>query len=137
MTDLIAFLNARLGEDERVAKLAAGVPWVAATRMVHVDPAVIRENKLAYGRLGFVATVEHAVDLTHIARHDPARVLADVDAKRRVIDLVTDGFTVDAVTPFDVGDEFDDGYIQAYRDIARLLALPYADHPDYREEWAP
>jgi hypothetical protein len=54
-------------------------------------------------------------DAAHIARHDPARVLADVKAKRAII-----------------GDEWSDpGW-----DVLCALASAYADHPDYREEWS-
>jgi hypothetical protein len=51
----------------------------------------------------------------HIARHDPARVLADVEAKRRIVEW-------DAEQPVDRG-------------VLNILASVYADHPDYREEW--
>ena len=49
----------------------------------------------------------------HIARHDPARVLAECDAKRRIVERRNhlDGPTL------------------------RALAAVYADHPDWREEW--
>ena len=63
----------------------------------------------------------------HIVRHDPARVLAEVAAKRRIVDGLADA------DPYS-------GYITATftaEDALRLLALPYADRPGYREEWRP
>ena len=51
------------------------------------------------------------------------RVLAEVDAKRQIVakcDNVADGSAWDLA--------------QA---VLRLLALPYADHPEYRPEWKP
>lgn len=56
----------------------------------------------------------------------PARVLAECEAKRRIIDWV-------AVTV----DDFHacDGIKANMRIALKDLAKPYADHPDYREEW--
>lgn len=57
------------------------------------------------------------------SRMSPARVLADLEAKRRIVaqasfwEAEPVGRTLDYV--------------------ARVLALPHADHPDYREEWKP
>ncbi len=58
---------------------------------------------------------------------DPARVLAECEAKRRIVKAMVDH----------------DGYAYgepSYYDVPlvlELLALPYASHPDYREEWRP
>ena len=56
----------------------------------------------------------------------PARVLAECEAKRRIVEEY-------AVT-------LRAGELMAYQtldDVVRELALPHADHPDYREEWRP
>lgn len=61
------------------------------------------------------------------------RVLAEVAAKRRIVDECTytgaggETFVVCAGPGGDVDGE----------SVLRLLALPHADHPDYREEWKP
>lgn len=52
--------------------------------------------------------------------NNPYWVLAEVDAKRRTLEW--------ALT-------LDYGLDEAM--LLRLLALPYADHPDYQPEWAP
>lgn len=65
----------------------------------------------------------------HIACWDPARVLADIDAKRRILDLWTSSDTT-AEFP-----NFDGGHATALEDVLRLLALPYARRDGYREEW--
>jgi hypothetical protein len=59
----------------------------------------------------------------HIARHDPARVLAEVDAKRRII--------------VECESLIDDPAVRAMETALCLLALPYADHPDYDQTWKP
>lgn len=76
----------------------------------------------------------------HAARHDPARVLAELDAKRRILDLHQMDWRErpergigEADDPYCVAC-FGEGYPCA---TLRLFALPYADHPDYQPEWAP
>jgi hypothetical protein len=65
-------------------------------------------------------------DATHIARWDPARVLAECEAKRRIVELVLDR---------PIRDHGDCKCESCW--TLRLVALPYADHPDYRAEWKP
>jgi hypothetical protein len=58
---------------------------------------------------------------------DQRRLLAECDAKRRMVELfqgLRAGESVDA------GRKLADSVLE-------LLAVPYADHPDYREEWRP
>lgn len=102
---LIEFLQARLDEDEQWA-LACN-PNTYADSIEEMDPA-------AAG---------------HIARHDPARVLAEVEAKRRIIRLCEAGLDPDYLaTP---------GVRAGYRLILRDLAAPYHDYPDYDQSWKP
>ena len=57
--------------------------------------------------------------------HEPGcapRILDECEAKRRIVDKVYDVRGV-------AGIHLDE--------VLRLLALPYADHPDYRDEWRP
>jgi len=68
----------------------------------------------------------------------PARVLAECEAKRRIIHQhgagegheCPDGFMDSAETDPHTGWEND-------CQTLKFLALPYADHPDYRDEWKP
>lgn len=101
------------------------------------SPVVLRsveEWQLSYGGPGNTLPVKIAeaeelrtADGAHIVRHDPARVLREVEAKRRLLAACA---------------EYDDcpagmsGSGLAYH-VEELLALPYADHPDYRDEWRP
>lgn len=101
-TEILAFINARLDEDE----------WIAQ--------AAIRVYQAEWTPVGLQSQFDARVD-DHIARHDPKRTLAEVKCKRRIL----------AEVPCtDLGR---DGYCRT----AKLLALPYADHPDYRDEWRP
>jgi hypothetical protein len=67
---------------------------------------------------------------------DARRVLAECDAKRRITEQHGN------VVPGDTATErklnfCDDDLHQAPCPTLRLLALPYADHPDYEEAWKP
>jgi hypothetical protein len=120
--DLIAFLCARLDEDEALAQAViqavgperSGEPFTDGSGIAEVDSY----PSYPYG--------QHAEELAFMAGPGhPARVLAEAEAKRRMVD--------ECVST--LGDN-DDGYWPAKQTL-RLLALPYADHPDYREEWRP
>lgn len=57
------------------------------------------------------------------------RVKAECDAKRRIVQSLRSG---------DPGNQWaKEAWCQAEDDVLRLLALPYADHPDYDEAWRP
>ncbi|MGE5829800.1 MAG: DUF6221 family protein [Micromonosporaceae bacterium] len=140
MTDLVAWLRNQLDEDERVANSATSGPWDnndPMTRDAVRAPAV--DNWVAdcrYEQMGPFA-VDNA---THIARWHPPRALAEVEAARRILDLheirrVTDEFEgkirPEPIVWCDSCDE------PTWCPTLRLLALPYADQPGYREEWKP
>ena len=74
-------------------------------------------------------------DKDHALRHDPARVLADIEAKRQMVDAYVEAGRqlVDAAPE----SEFAYGRSVGLGIAVCLLALPYASHPDYRPEWRP
>ena len=116
--DLVAFLKARLDEDEAAANAAWGVEW---------DWRYIAQP------FGERPSIAHTV---HIARHDPARVLREVEAKRAMIARYERAAALPAsVVSFTHGQ--DDGYAQACADAIRDAAAVWSDHPDYRQEWKP
>lgn len=121
------FLLERINEDEAVASEATGAQWVALpgvnASMVNIDPTLIRDEKWKYDTLGHIATTSNdAAYADHIARHDPARVLAECAAKRALVEQVSDVAW--------------GGY--AVRDVVlETLAAAYSGHPDYQEEWRP
>jgi hypothetical protein len=63
---------------------------------------------------------------------DPT-VLADLDSKLRIVDLMS-GLLAAARNDSEV-DHY--GALSVAEDTLALLVLPFADHPDYREEWKP
>ncbi|WP_346266116.1 DUF6221 family protein, partial [Glycomyces rutgersensis] len=88
MTDLIDFLNARLAEDEAVAQAATPGPW-------NDDGGCISNADYQITDYGAYTKADgepeewepqrQRADSAHIARHDPARVLREVTAKRAII----------------------------------------------------
>ena len=60
----------------------------------------------------------------HLIRWMPPRALADVAAKRLILAEVSSQLT-------------DDGTDETARYLLCLLALPYAGHAEYRDEWRP
>lgn len=139
---LTEFLLARIAEDEEAARVASPSPWsypgiesVAggtlydATRRI-VD--VVYEHPADHDGTIIRHLLEPEADANgaHIARHDPARVLAECEAKRRVVNMWADPFGQWSAAQADAA--------RAQKDLTlRLLALPYADHPDYDEKWRP
>ena len=74
--------------------------------------------------------------------YDPARVLAECAAKRRIVQACRDarpemtflGTRSPGMADFPIAAH---GQHQFAAVILALLALPYADHPFYRPEWRP
>jgi hypothetical protein len=119
MGDLVKFLRARLDEDEQTAREAGNRRWLVQDNMIELWPE--REDD------GFMSWPTRA-DARHAARHDPARVLAEVEAKRRIIA---------EHHPVDPCDAHDASFDTIPCDTLLALASVYAEHPDYREEWKP
>ena len=110
ITGLVEFLLARIHEDEADARLAVkGFPTGEWTH----DGGVYAGHET-----NDVADWFYNDTAYHVARWDPARVLAECDAKRRIIEHCGEWVWPDCR-------------------VLHLLALPYADHPDYRAEWKP
>ena len=120
MSELVEFLLARIAEDERVAQEATLAPWVVGS--LEVDRYVVATADLYEpGRDGAIIAeiVEALEDGDHIWRWQPTRVLAECEAKRRIVEQEGWGY----------------GHIE--QAVLKILVLPYADHPDCREEWKP
>ncbi|WP_406735364.1 DUF6221 family protein [Streptomyces sp. NBC_01108] len=113
MDDLVQFLRDRLNEDEAVARRVKSSWRQIGETGVIVASDGDRAEECANGNWTGIAE--------HIVRHDPARVLREVEAKRQLLD----GHTPDYHW-CPMGDN-----------VLKVLALPHADHPDYRDEWRP
>lgn len=140
------FLNARLDDDETTARTAlhadATEPGVWMTEH-HNSEYNLEPNRchVAEDRRGHYWTVASEVfipNAEHIARHDPARVLREVAAKRAIIEAADEATSNDMSVDSDrrVGSRnmAEEPYVGDL--ILRALAGVYSDHPDYRTGWA-
>jgi hypothetical protein len=141
LDDLIAFLRARLDEDEAAAKKASSEhPAQEAHDGRWQD---VGDRQVRYGN-GAGETLR-SVDTTgasglwyeqisvrgdpdghvagHIARHDPARVLREVAAKRAIV-TYEDRNGLPGINAWGI-----------WRDMLKYLATAYSDHPDYQASW--
>lgn len=167
-TDLITWLRAQLDEDERVAQDAGGATWgVGRTEKVEWGPmkpwsgGVYRDTQGQLWPQRWTDDASHiyasapnkrmVADMTdrysrprnrpnaqHIARWDPARVLAEVATKRRIIDLAEK--TKREHTAVDAGPNLAvllESRLAYAEQSLSVLVLPYADRPGYQPEWAP
>lgn len=112
---LVVFLRARLDEREAIAKAAGGddpADWFTAA--------------------GWLVDAE----AEFIAGNSPAFVLADVAAKRQIIERVVPA--IEALEDSIWNEARCSGQLDydESRLLLRVLALSYAGHPDYRAEWA-
>jgi hypothetical protein len=112
---LTEFLLARIAEDEAAARGADGpTEWMSDHLRSSLDVPV-------YG--------------DHPWR---ARMLAECEAKRRIVDLHQGEHEC-------VGEKYGrldcvyvaPGFMHELDPTLRILALPYADHPEYSESWRP
>jgi hypothetical protein len=132
--DLVKFLSDRLAHEEAHAKKDL---WAAekatpgrwrARYGTNLDHSWVETESTPVLRLD---SAQHEADALLSARFQPETVkqranakLTDVEAKRRLLS---------EFTHYKPGDS---GYPEVWMAV-RLAALPYADHPDYRDEWKP
>lgn len=150
--DIAAFLAARLDEDAAVARAAAvrasrypGDRWEVGGTVYREDYEFVAINTpppevVEIAGAGFDGTggIHGERFAEHIARHDPARVLAETAAKRAILELHGG-----ALVPASCCAREMEGYsvIEWYDartdpcPTLRALAAPYAEHPDFKPEW--
>lgn len=72
----------------------------------------------------------------HVVRHDPERVLADCVAKRAMVEHAENWAQTLHETPEGWSSDGATVYRMAMEWTLGLMVTAYADHPDYRSEWA-
>ena len=128
MDELVRWLGEQLDKDERIAQGADPGPWKNNSLGRH-DQSVIKLGPPTSTSLIQFDGSRAAANGTHVARHDPARVLRDIEAKREVVRL--------AERAHDYHETFMNGFAAALEGTLRLFALAYADRPGYRRDWRP
>lgn len=132
MNDLIAFLTARLDEDEAAALADGPYEWDARSLGAPPPPGaspghgVFLRHASNAARLATTNTRDQA---EHIALHGPARVLREVAADRAILAMLAE----------DVKDGRERDYeaTEAIEQVTRIRAAVWNNHPDYRQEWKP
>jgi len=124
--DMAAWLMERIAEDERVAREAASDrpgPWVQGD---HDAPGWDRD--LVYHQSDWSGWTQFDYEsmASHVARHDPARVLAECEAKRRVVQLCRDAPELDSWVTTALAEE-----------ILLHLVQVHSGRPDFQPEWLP
>lgn len=139
MTDLVAFLTARLDEEQAALESIEdhSEPWRGEW--------VIKAGTL-YTYNGWCLAVmprDHPWNpqvLEHVVRWDPARVLAEIAAKRAVLGLYAAEVREKAERDARAGvfpghDHIHRGCLEALETVIGHLVDAYVDHPEHPKEW--
>lgn len=143
MTGLIPFMSARLDEEEAAAKAVDdnSAPWDGQWQP--------RERHALETYNGWVLAVSVPAGsdfqpgvVEHIARHDPARALREVEAKRARIAVLHEAVSeMDRQLADDDAKKIDQGVAIGRYQMALVAvkhdAAIYSDHPDYSEKMRP
>jgi hypothetical protein len=136
---LADFLLARITEQEHRACSASalnGPVWTAANGFINgstdtnANPRAWPGDTELWDDEG--ALNMHPATAEFIAANDPRHVLAECEAKRRIVDAYQHAVEYEAQFP---NPDAAEAYI--YEHVIQVLALPYAAHEDFREEWRP
>lgn len=122
--ELIEWFGAQLDEDERTARATA---WDGSGNKL--DWELIASATIDVGGDEFY--VGDRTVANHMMAWEPARVLREIEAKRRILaEHWLNGWVCDTC---------DNGEVEQVFPCAtlRLLALPYSDRPGYLEKWRP
>ena len=128
------FLAARLSDDEATAKRAASVAgpdWQYGLFLPDDGPAT---TMLLSDQDVPLADMLHRDDeeiAPFLIAHDPARVLHEVEAGRKLLAAYRKA-VAEAEFP-----NFEGGYATGLQDAVKIRAEVYDSHPDYDPKWRP
>ncbi|WP_027930721.1 DUF6221 family protein [Amycolatopsis thermoflava] len=116
---LIAFLRACLDEDWNCAA-AAGHGFG------HLP--LLTEHNGGWTRLDLDENVRPSYDVRYLKWFDPHRMMAEVESKRRILDLIEPPLR---------GVYVDEGEQVMAQQLLRVLAVAFRGRSGFQEEWAP
>lgn len=143
MDDLVRWLGKQLSEDEAAAERTLS-PELRAGRFRGKTIPHWKITGNGYGLIDEDGGTVRAQNIfpaeaAHVVRHDPARVLREIEAKRAVVARYE--FACREASRLDLDEGEREMWIRvggALQSVVIQLAAPYADRPGYRaEEWAP
>lgn len=118
--DLVAFLRARYDEENAEAEKLADIDDYSLDSWEITREETGEWNSYAYLRIA------------------KKRALAEIEAKQRLVRDYEDAVrSLAASEPNTPAHDLMTGAVSTLARTLRLLVLPYADHPDYRDEWRP
>lgn len=120
--DPIPFLRARLNEDAKIARSVTDQQTVESLDAV-----------LSIAQPDATPAAVRAVAV-HVVRWDPARVLAEVTAKRRIIELCEGAIEAGEIDPNTTWNNDAKG-AEVAEQVLRIMAQAYVGHPDYDPAW--
>lgn len=124
MDELVTFLLARIADDAQVARDASeghGQQWNHGDQgLPHWDRDIVHLG----GEYRQSVRLPDEKGAAHSVRWDPARVLAECDAKQLLAEQLRRSLR-------SVGPDLSESALQ----LARAFARAHRDHPDYRPEW--
>lgn len=138
----VAFLLDRLADEELAARAAQAGPWKAADGALMVVSPVDG----GWDQVGEVSRVadDYAADaasVTHIALHDPAKVLRRVEQSREAVRGCLFWRRILTKTrrrvPTSPSIRILEGRVSAYTSALWLMVRSYDWHPLFRSEWSP
>jgi len=139
MDELVEWLRAQLEIDEEIARAAAHYEagnWTTkGGHPVSVADELVEQADTFERVVVFDEGSPSEEQAHHIAEHDPARVLREIDAKRQVLAEYEQAARY-ATTTWGQSNA-DQSRARTLGKVMRLLALPYADRPGYKESWRP
>jgi hypothetical protein len=135
--DIVAFIRARLDEE---AVTAVDALMGGAGKWAQEDPdraaGSIVDESLENDRVVYDEGRPTGEQAAHIARHDPARVLRAVEAKRRIVARYEDCMARMEDDDYPTAEAADQA--REYENwTLPALASECSDHADYRTEWTP
>lgn len=126
--DLVEFVRARLDEDAAAARRVDSSWRQIGNTGVIVASDGERAEECANGNWAGIAD--------HIVRHDPARVLKDIEAKRQTLqELEQAEVTLSVARPGTPPHDLMTGAVNTLRRVVCRDAAVHDDHPDYDERW--
>lgn len=123
--DMVAFVRARLADEEQVALAAGGDRWRCPADV----PGEVHDR-----RGGVAFTVRDSGFDHHIALQDPARTLERIETHRVLLGEYVEVAELDTDRP---AQDFRSGRAVGLGFAVRQLAAEYAGHPDYQARWLP
>ncbi|WP_328535357.1 DUF6221 family protein [Streptomyces sp. NBC_00344] len=124
-SDMVAFVRARLADEEQIAQAAGGESWRCPAEV----PGEVHDRTAA-----IAFTVRTRGYDAHISLQDPARTLRRTETSKVLLDEYEEVAALDTDRPYH---DFPSGRAVGLGFVVRQMAAEHANHPDYQVKWLP